>query len=74
MGENGVRAPPPPKKKIPPQIISKNYFFSISISPKNKKDDLKIVQPFCPPQHLKENNISSQIQIEQNGGKSKKTM
>ena len=42
---------PPPKKYHPPakKIISKNYFFSNSISSKNKTIDLKNFKKIAPP-------------------------
>ena len=41
---------PPPQKNPPaPKKISKNYFFSISISPKNNKFDFKFFWKIAPP-------------------------
>ena len=43
---------PPHQKKSPrPQKITKNYFFSISISPEIKKIDFKnFIKNYPPPQ------------------------
>ena len=59
-------SPPSPKKTPRQKIISNNYFFSISISSKNKKIDLKNFKIISPRKTFQQHNTTQFNPIQSN--------